>query len=148
MEELIRINKYISETGFCSRREADKLIADERVTVNGIRAEMGTKVALTDKVKIDGQIIRLPEKVNVEDEEVLLHKKKVKLNRSQRKSVDYSSRSSLRGTRGGIRNMKKRKAQDDKGDAPKNRLPENKKETKNKDFQKKGIEKKGSRVRK
>ena len=58
MEELIRINKYISETGFCSRREADKLIADERVTVNGIRAEMGTKVARTDKVKIDGQIIR------------------------------------------------------------------------------------------
>lgn len=55
---LIRINKYISDTGFCSRREADQLLLDERVTVNGILAVMGTKVTPDDKVKIDGQIIR------------------------------------------------------------------------------------------
>ena len=138
MEELIRINKYISETGFCSRREADKLIADERVTVNGIRAEMGTKVARTDKVKIDGQIIRLPEKVNVEDEEVLLHKKKAKLNRSQREPVDYLSRSSLRGTRGGIRNMRRPRVKDDNDEASKTCLSGKKRQTGYKGSSKKG----------
>jgi 23S rRNA pseudouridine2604 synthase len=39
MEELKRLNKYISETGFCSRREADKLIEEGRVTINGIAPE-------------------------------------------------------------------------------------------------------------
>ena len=39
-----RLNKYIGETGFCSRREADRLIADRRVTVNGMAAGMGTVV--------------------------------------------------------------------------------------------------------
>lgn len=53
MSELIRINKYISETGMCSRREADKLIASGAVTVNGKKAEMGTKVAENDKVLIN-----------------------------------------------------------------------------------------------
>lgn len=53
-----RLNKFIGETGFCSRREADKLIEDGRVTINGIVPEMGTKVAPTDEVRIDGKIIR------------------------------------------------------------------------------------------
>ena len=39
-----RLNKYISETGFCSRREADRLIEQGRVTINGQQPEMGTKV--------------------------------------------------------------------------------------------------------
>ena len=54
----IRLNKYISDTGFCSRREADQLIADERVTVNGLCARMGMKVLLTDKVRIDGETLK------------------------------------------------------------------------------------------
>ena len=41
MTDLKRLNKFISDTGFCSRREADKYIEDGRVTVNGIRPEMG-----------------------------------------------------------------------------------------------------------
>ena len=40
----VRLNKYISESGFCSRREADKLIQSGLVTIDGVKAEMGTKV--------------------------------------------------------------------------------------------------------
>lgn len=57
-ENLKRINKFIGETGFCSRREADKLIEDQRVTINGELAEMGTKVSNDDEVRIDGKLIR------------------------------------------------------------------------------------------
>ena len=39
----IRVNKYISDSGFCSRREADKMIADERVTINGELATLGNR---------------------------------------------------------------------------------------------------------
>ncbi len=57
-DQLKRLNKYIGETGFCSRREADELIAQGRVTVNGKVPEMGTKVAPQDEVRIDGKLIR------------------------------------------------------------------------------------------
>jgi 23S rRNA pseudouridine2604 synthase len=50
----VRINKFISETGFCSRREADKLVESGRVTINGIRAELGSQAELGDDVKVDG----------------------------------------------------------------------------------------------
>ena len=53
-----RINKYISETGFCSRREADKLIEQGRVTINGLKPEMGTKVNSDDSVEIDGKALK------------------------------------------------------------------------------------------
>lgn len=53
-----RINKYISETGFCSRREADKLIEQGRVTINGLKPEMGTKVNPDDSVEIDGKPLK------------------------------------------------------------------------------------------
>ena len=57
-EELKRLNKFISETGYCSRREADKLIEEGRVTINGIVPEMGTKVSTEDEVRIDGKLIK------------------------------------------------------------------------------------------
>jgi len=50
-----RLNKFISETGFCSRREADKLIEQGRVTLNGQKPEVGTKVLKGDEVLIDGK---------------------------------------------------------------------------------------------
>lgn len=50
-----RLNKFISETGFCSRREADKLIQQGRVTLNGIIPEIGTKVNPSDVVHVDGK---------------------------------------------------------------------------------------------
>lgn len=51
----MRLNKYISEAGVCSRREADALIAAGRVTINGKRAELGTQVTDKDTVTIDGK---------------------------------------------------------------------------------------------
>ena len=57
-----RLNKYISETGFCSRREADKLIGAGRVTINGKIPEMGTKVLPGDDVEIDSKPVRSKEK--------------------------------------------------------------------------------------
>jgi 23S rRNA pseudouridine2604 synthase len=50
----VRLNKYISETGVCSRREADKWIEAGRVTLNGAPATLGTQVAHGDEVRIDG----------------------------------------------------------------------------------------------
>ena len=57
-EALKRLNKFISETGFCSRREADKYIEQGRVTINGVVPELGTKVSFHDEVRIDGKLIR------------------------------------------------------------------------------------------
>lgn len=52
-----RINKYLSEVGYCSRRAADKLIDQGRVTINGKIPEMGTKIVPTDEVRVDGELI-------------------------------------------------------------------------------------------
>jgi len=57
-----RLNKYISDTGFCSRREADKLIEQGRVTINGLLPEMGVKVSDADEVLVDGKSLRSKEK--------------------------------------------------------------------------------------
>lgn len=53
-----RINKFLSECGFCSRREADKLLEEGRITINGTVPEMGTKVSIDDEVRVDGKLIR------------------------------------------------------------------------------------------
>jgi len=53
----VRLNKYISETGVCSRREADKWISQGRVTLNGAPATLGHKVAPGDEVRVDGNPI-------------------------------------------------------------------------------------------
>ncbi|WP_256936105.1 23S rRNA pseudouridine(2604) synthase RluF, partial [Vibrio diabolicus] len=57
-----RLNKFISETGFCSRREADRLIEQGRVTINGNKPEMGTKVLPGDDVCVDGKPVAAKEK--------------------------------------------------------------------------------------
>ncbi|MGR5078534.1 23S rRNA pseudouridine(2604) synthase RluF [Photobacterium swingsii] len=57
----VRLNKFISDTGFCSRREADKLIDQGRVTINGNEPEMGTKVQPNDEVLVDGRPLRAKE---------------------------------------------------------------------------------------
>lgn len=51
----MRINKFISETGVCSRREADKWIAANRVTINGVPAELGSTVEEGDEIRVDGK---------------------------------------------------------------------------------------------
>ena len=57
-----RINKYLSEVGFCSRRAADKLIEDGKVTINGEITEIGSKVEEGDQVEVEGQKIINPTK--------------------------------------------------------------------------------------
>ena len=56
--ELYRLNKFISDTGFCSRREADKLIEAGQVKVNGQVALVGTKVTVADTVEVNGQPLK------------------------------------------------------------------------------------------
>jgi len=53
-KEQVRINKYLSEIGYCSRRAADKLIQEGRITVNGKTVEMGVKVTPSDTIAVDG----------------------------------------------------------------------------------------------
>ena len=57
-ENTVRINKFLSETGYCSRREADRLIEQGRVTINGKIPEMGTKVAPGDEVRVNGELVQ------------------------------------------------------------------------------------------
>ena len=56
-QDKVRINKFLSQAGFCSRREADKFILDERVTINGIIAKMGEKIDPNDDISVDGERI-------------------------------------------------------------------------------------------
>src|SRR5690606_12351912 len=60
-KELTRINKYLSEAGYCSRRAADKLIEQKRITVNGKLPEMGNKVSSDDEIRVDGKLIDGPQ---------------------------------------------------------------------------------------
>ncbi|MFB9119646.1 23S rRNA pseudouridine(2604) synthase RluF [Bergeyella porcorum] len=56
----IRINKYLSEVGYCSRRAADKLLEEGRITINGKIPELGTKVSAKDDIRVDGVSISKP----------------------------------------------------------------------------------------
>jgi 23S rRNA pseudouridine2604 synthase len=64
-EDTTRINKYLSEIGYCSRRAADKLILENRVTINGSVPEMGTKIIPGDIVKVDGKLVSKPDDKSV-----------------------------------------------------------------------------------
>ncbi len=59
---MVRINKYLSEAGFCSRRKADELIEHQKVTIDGRTAVIGDKVAEGQKVMVDGQPVKHKEK--------------------------------------------------------------------------------------
>ena len=58
----IRLNKYISNSGICSRREADKLVDSGRIKVNNEIAILGTKITEGDKITIDNKLIKLKKK--------------------------------------------------------------------------------------
>ena len=60
-----RINKYLSEVGFCSRRKADDYISDGRVYINGKPALLGSKVSIEDEISVDGEIIQNKDKKKV-----------------------------------------------------------------------------------
>ena len=57
---LTRINKHLSEIGYCSRREADRLVAAGRVLVNGKKAEMGLKICSEDQITVNGEALSNP----------------------------------------------------------------------------------------
>jgi len=61
----MRLNKFISETGICSRREADAWIEQGRVKVNGSIAELGTQVSEEDEVRVNGRIIGTRKKKHI-----------------------------------------------------------------------------------
>ena len=60
-----RINKYLSEVGFCSRRKADDYISDGRVYINGKPALLGSKVSIEDEISVDGEIFQNKDKKKV-----------------------------------------------------------------------------------
>ena len=59
----IRINKYLSEIGYCSRREADNLIKQGRVKANNNLVSLGTKVSLDSEIRVDNKVIKKEEKL-------------------------------------------------------------------------------------
>lgn len=63
--EKTRINKYLSEVGFCSRREADRLLEHGRIIVNGAKPPLGTKVSDEDEILVDGVSIKKVEEEHV-----------------------------------------------------------------------------------
>ena len=59
---LTRINKFLSEIGYCSRRAADKLIEQGRVKINGEVPEMGTKISAEDEISVNGKVVHRAKK--------------------------------------------------------------------------------------
>lgn len=59
----IRLNKYLSDSGFCSRREADRIIENGQVYINGVKAAIGQKVSENDIVSVDGKEIKKQDKL-------------------------------------------------------------------------------------
>jgi 23S rRNA pseudouridine2604 synthase len=64
-ETPVRINKFLSEAGYCSRRAADQLIEENRVTINGKIPELGTKVTSLDDIRVDGKSIFPPKEKSI-----------------------------------------------------------------------------------
>ncbi len=64
-KELIRLNKYLSEIGYCSRRAGDKLIESGRVFINGEAAELGQKISINDEIKVDDNVLEAKKKEKI-----------------------------------------------------------------------------------
>ena len=74
MHESIRLNKFISDSGYCSRREADKHIEQGSVFINGVRAKIGTQVGPRDTVVVNGHTVQ--RKVEEDELYIALNKPK------------------------------------------------------------------------
>jgi len=64
-KELIRLNKYLSEIGYCSRRAGDKLIESGRVYINNEVASLGQKICVNDEIKVDDKILKAEKKKKI-----------------------------------------------------------------------------------
>ena len=62
---LTRLNKFMSEIGYCSRREADRLIASGKVLVNGKKAEIGVKVSPEEEITVNGELLNNSKNKNI-----------------------------------------------------------------------------------
>lgn len=124
----VRINKYISDTGFCSRREADQLVEDARVEVNGTVAVPGTKVSPGDTVRIDGEVLR-PNPESFVERPKLPKPKKRPVRYAPVEEEEAPVHRSHRGTRGGLRKRLDR----EESFKPRNDRSRNAKPSKNKD---------------
>ena len=77
--EPIRLNKYLSEAGVCSRRQADRYVEEGRITVDGISAVMGQKVLPSQTICVDGREIRIDHKISLDGREVLVNHRRIVL---------------------------------------------------------------------
>ena len=82
----MRLNKFLSETGMCSRREADAWIASGRVSINGKRAELGTQVTEADEVRVDNRVVGARRKKRTR------RRRSIASRKSSSRSVSASSR--------------------------------------------------------
>jgi len=64
-ENEIRLNKYLAECGICSRREADRLIAQGKVTINGRIAETGSRISGREEIAVNGKLLPAPNEKKV-----------------------------------------------------------------------------------
>ena len=64
MDDGVRINKFLGSAGYCSRREADRLVGEGRVFIDGNMADMGSRVMPGQKVYVDGKAV-VPEEENI-----------------------------------------------------------------------------------
>ena len=64
-KDQIRLNKYLSEIGYCSRRAGDKLIESGRVLINSEVASLGHKISITDEIKIDNKVVEVKTKKKI-----------------------------------------------------------------------------------
>ncbi len=58
-QEPVRLNKYLSDAGFCSRREADRMVEQGRIMVDGVRAVQGMRVLPSQRIVVDGRVVGL-----------------------------------------------------------------------------------------
>ena len=65
LEKQIRLNKYLSEIGYCSRRYADKLIESNRVFINNVTATLGQKICVNDEIKVDNKVLKAKKKKKI-----------------------------------------------------------------------------------
>lgn len=78
-EEAVRLNKYLSEAGVCSRRQADRYVEAGRITVDGLPAVMGQKVLPSQKVCVDGKEVHAGKKLDIDGKEIQLKRRRIVL---------------------------------------------------------------------
>lgn len=77
--EPVRLNKYLSDAGVCSRRQADRYVEAGRITVDGVLAVMGQKVLPHQKICVDGREVHAGQKMDLEGKEIQLKSRRIVL---------------------------------------------------------------------